>query len=64
MSASSSAGPDELPSYFLKECLPELIQPLKILFRKSLGSGDIPAILNVLQQFQSLREVIRPVYLI
>ena len=46
MSASSSAGPDGLPSSFLKECLPELIQPLKILFRKSLDSGDIPAILK------------------
>ena len=41
-----SAGPDGLPSSFLKECLPELIQPLKILFRKSLDSGDIPAILK------------------
>ena len=46
MSTSSSAGPDGLPSSFLKECLPELIQPLKILFRKSLDSGDIPAILR------------------
>ena len=46
MSASSSAGPDGLPSSFLKECLPELIQPLKIIFRKSLDSGDIPAILK------------------
>ena len=34
MSASSSAGPDGLPSSILKECIPELIQPLKILFRK------------------------------
>ena len=41
-----SAGPDGLPSSFLKECPPELIQPLKILFRKSLDSGDIPAILK------------------
>ena len=46
MSASSSAGPDGLPSSFLKECLPELIQPLKIFFRKSLDSGDILAILK------------------
>ena len=46
MSASSSAGPDGLPSSFLKECLPALIQPLKILFRKSFDSGDIPAILK------------------
>ena len=30
----------------LKKCLPELIQPLKIIFRKSLDSGDIPAILK------------------
>ena len=29
---------------FLKNCLPVLIKPLKILFRKSLDSGDIPAI--------------------
>ena len=46
MSASSSAGTDGLPSSFLKECLPELIQPLQILFRKSLDFGDIPAILK------------------
>ena len=46
MSDSSSAGPDELPSSFLKECLPELIQRLQILFRKSLDSGDIPEILK------------------
>ena len=32
MSDSSSAGPDGLPSYFLKERLPELIQPLKTIF--------------------------------
>ena len=44
MSVSSSAGPDGLPSSFLKNCLPVLIKPLKILFRKSLDSGDIPAI--------------------
>ena len=47
MSVSSSAGPDGLPSFFLKNCLPVLIKvikPLKILFRKSLDSGDIPAI--------------------
>ena len=44
MSVSSSAGPDGLPSSFLKNCLQVLIKPLKILFRKSLDSGDIPAI--------------------
>ena len=44
MSVSSSAGPDGLPSSFLKNCLPVLIKPLKILLRKSLDSGDIPAI--------------------
>ena len=41
MSVSSSAG---LPSSFLKNCLPVLIKPLKILVRKSLDSGDIPTI--------------------
>ena len=45
MSVSSSAGPDGLPSSFLKNCLPVLlIKPVKILFRKSLDSGDIPTI--------------------
>ena len=44
MSVRSSAGPDGLPSSFLKNCLPVLIKPLKIPFRKSLDSGYIPAI--------------------
>ena len=44
MSVTSSAGPEGLLSSFLKNCLPVLIKPLKILFRKSLDSGDIPAI--------------------
>ena len=55
MSASSFAGPDGLPSTFLKECLLELIQPLKILFRKSLDSGGISAILKratIIQAFK------------
>ena len=46
MSVSSSDRTDRLPSFFLKNCLPVLIKPLKILFRKSLDSGDIPAILK------------------
>ena len=41
ISASSSAGADRLPSSLLNNCLPDLIKPLNILFRKSLDSGDI-----------------------
>ena len=44
ISVSSSTGLDGLLSSFLKNCLPVLIKPLRILFRKSLDSGDIPAI--------------------
>ena len=43
MSVSSSAGPDGLPLSFPQK-IAFIIKPLKILFRKSLDSGDIPAI--------------------
>ena len=43
LSSGSSAGPDGIPSILLKECCVELSIPLKILWRKSMEEGKIPA---------------------
>ena len=42
--SSASAGPDRFPAILLKKCSGVLSEPLYILWRKSLDSGDIPSI--------------------
>lgn len=37
-------GPDDIPTYFLKNCSNNLVEPLYLLFNKSLKEGCFPAI--------------------
>lgn len=40
---SSAPGPDGIPVIFLKNCMEEIAEPIKILWVKSLASGVIPS---------------------
>ena len=37
------SGPDIIPLYFLKRCIPSLVQPILLRFNKSLASGIFPS---------------------
>ena len=37
------SGPDVIPFYFLKRCIPSLAQPILLRFNKSLASGILPS---------------------
>ena len=46
LSANSAAGPDRFPALLLKKCKSSLAKPLCNLWRRSLDSGFIPALLK------------------
>lgn len=43
----NTAGPDRIPSIFLKDCSPTLVKPLFILFNKILTGGVIPKLWKI-----------------
>ena len=43
----ASPGPDKLPAIVLRECADQLSKAVKIIWRKSLDTGDIPDILKL-----------------
>lgn len=44
LDVKKGAGPDNLPPCILRECSPYFIEPLHILFNKSISEGHIPSI--------------------
>ena len=44
LSQNAAAGPDGIPDILMKRCKDEIAEPLEIIFRKSLQTGDIPDI--------------------
>ncbi|CAH2096311.1 unnamed protein product [Euphydryas editha] len=44
INTGKGAGPDGNPPIFIKQCSPALIEPLSILFNKSLSNGYFPAV--------------------
>ena len=46
ISPSAAAGPDRFPAILLKSCRKTLSEPLYIIWRASLDTGDIPRLLK------------------
>ena len=44
LSVTASSGPDGVPAMMMKKCRDSLIEPLFILWSKSIDSGNIPEI--------------------
>ena len=44
---NASPGPDKLPAIVLKECAEQLSEGIKIIWRKSMDTGEIPEILKL-----------------
>ena len=47
VSSNSAPGPDRFPAILLKKCKEELCEPLCLMWRKSLDTGEIPDILKL-----------------
>ena len=50
----AAPGPDKLPAVVLKECADQLIEPIMIIWRKSLDTGEVPEFLKL--------QTIKPLY--
>ena len=44
LSQNAAAGPDGIPAILLKKCRDQIAEPLEIIFKKSLKTGEIPKI--------------------
>ena len=44
LSQNAAAGPDGIPAVLIKKCKDEVAKPLYMIFRKSLETGEIPAV--------------------
>ena len=47
LSTNSAAGPDQFPAMLLKQCKKNLSEPLYLLWKKSMLTGEIPSILKM-----------------